>query len=147
MNGSFPPRPFFIPIHLHLHLLLPCAPKRPFPTLMPSAHRPPIDILLALVLALTAAAEFALALLETTTVEILEGFLDVDFELDDVVEDAFGFGVEFFAQGVGPERELFVSGGKKRGLWLEKRVGRGETSKVGGETNSMLVFISRCSIS
>lgn len=48
----------------------------------------------------------------------------MDFELDDVVEDAFGFGVEFFAQGIGPERELFISGGKR--FLVRERMERGK---------------------
>lgn len=48
----------------------------------------------------------------------------MDLELDDVVEDAFGFGVEFFTQGVGAERELFVSVGCVReGLVRGRREG------------------------
>ena len=32
------------------------------------------------------------------------------FELDDVVENPFDLGVQFFAQGVGAEGQLFESG-------------------------------------
>ena len=40
---------------------------------------------------------------------VFEVLLDVHFELDDVVEDLFDLGVEFFAQGVGAEGQLFES--------------------------------------
>ena len=40
---------------------------------------------------------------------VFEVLLDVDFELDDVVEDLLDLGVQFFAQGVGAEGQLFES--------------------------------------
>ena len=38
---------------------------------------------------------------------VFEVLLDVDFELDDVVEDLLDLGVEFLAQGVGAKGQLF----------------------------------------
>lgn len=70
----------------------------------------------------------------------------MDFELDDVIENTFGFGVELFAQGIGPERELFVSGKAQLEKMQEgKRRGK-KGPRVDLGTYSMFVFISRCSI-
>lgn len=53
----------------------------------------------------------------------------MDLELDDVVEDPFGFGVKFFAQRVGAERELFVS-------WVALE--RGDEGEEGGDITQCL---------
>ena len=41
----------------------------------------------------------------------------MDFELDDVVEDLFDLRVQFFAQGVGAEGQLFESGKGEVSMW------------------------------
>ena len=48
----------------------------------------------------------------------------MNFELDDVVEDLFDLGVEFFAQGVGAEGQLFESreGGRYKSVCRNRPV-------------------------
>ena len=67
----------------------------------------------------------------------------MDFELDDVVQNLFDLCVQFFAQGVGAKGQLFESKGAVSMLRMERE------GSYGGKkvAYSMLVFISRCSIS
>lgn len=51
-----------------------------------------------------------LNLISNELLVLLETALDMEFEADDIVEHAFDFRVEFFAERVGAELELFVSG-------------------------------------
>jgi hypothetical protein len=75
---------------------------------------------------------------------LLEVFLYMDLETDDIVEDLFNFGVEFFAERVRTDRQLFVSNLKR---WVSRDIASGN-GKISGieRTYSRLVFISRCSI-
>lgn len=56
------------------------------------------------------AAELLLELVRHEALVVLEVLLDVHLELDDVVKHLLDLGVQLLAQGIRPERELFVSG-------------------------------------
>ena len=71
---------------------------------------------------------------------VLEILLDVDFELDDIVQNLLNLCVEFLAQGVGTEGQLFES---RRVVSMLRIVQILERKSA----HSMFVFISRCSIS
>lgn len=55
------------------------------------------------------AIEFIFDFLVDERFVVFEVLLDVHLELDDVVQDLFDLGVQFFAQDVGAEGQLFES--------------------------------------